>query len=102
MESSAHFEGEALSEDPNYVDLNEARIEDELPDDSFYSGHSEASLTLPQEPTTLMSAADVRGAAVFCGMPLVDPEWRKPPHSWPHPGAHREIRRVVNWKALVL
>ena len=55
---------------------------------------------MPREPTTLMSAAGLRGSKSFAGRPLIFEGWRQPPFSWPRPGEHLRLVKVVDWKAL--
>ena len=57
---------------------------------------------VPWEPTTLMSAAGLRGATVFEGFgPLVPEYLKNTPFNWPRPGEHTELVKVVDWKVLV-
>ena len=49
-----------------------------------------------------MSAAGLRASMVFCGEPLIPPWLRTAPHYWPHPGAHTDYLKVIDWKVIVL
>ena len=80
--------------------LDEARVETlPLVLESNGSLLEQAVAELPQGPTTLMTAAGVRGAAVF-GLTPVIPSLYRDLGRWPRPGEHLELVKVVDWKAL--
>ena len=102
LDSGSAIVGQVEAEDPNarqissrgvedvnaLKELNEARIEESgFLDDSLIS-FNPLQAQLPRGPTTLMTAADVRAAKVFDGVPLIFPAWRNPNlvFKWPRSG----------------
>ena len=85
-------------------ELNDARIEDVPPNLTGLAQprHPWWKSVIPWEPTTLMSAAGLRGATYFDGWgPLVPAYLREPPFNWPRPGEHTQLLKVVDWKLVV-
>ena len=72
-------------------DLNNARVEEQplnLNDSVVDPRQSVLAHQVPQEPTTLMTAAGLRAAACYDGIPLMPSFLRAPPFNWPRPGEH--------------